>query len=1265
MTDYKPFGTIQEGVDHQTLNTNRDWLEASLRLYKANHGKLPSEDDLNDYEGEDYKAKIADYGLVQMAGFNFNIVDQAIDTHTITQKGDQKTKEAFIYLLDQYDEVNTSWRTAGDATWEMFTDATNWLGLATAGTGAVVAQAAKFAGKQTIKKKLKGEMKRSLGKTAALTGFEGAAHGAAFDAMDQSVRIDAGSQDQYSAGQTAMSAGIGFAAGATIGTGIDMLAARLGSKKAQKTIEEVAEDDKKVAEELADVEAFEAKMDSKTEVDQTPVLNRTETDEPAPKADFDADEQVEWVSEIEYNKMSKKLDDEIEANPIKDEFSGQQFGSIVLRDARDLIKIRSEDVIQELHANPEFVDDVIARIEALETRLSVFSTLKREFNDATQYFGAVNDKLVDIINNPKSSARQIAEAEALLKENDYRWIKADTGAEHLNSYSGRDLEVAKRRRRIKPDEDGNISDEARAIAYEDQQLKNLKEVEVKYNTEINKLLSSTDEKDIAKGIALMRERDAEAAIIKGKILDEGKSSGYDKINKMAEKYVEMSISGVFSPSTVIINTVFPVIKNYTYPILETLINNPMSLTKWQRTIRVYSQMFAANEAARKSFQAAWEFEQTLLTKDVSRFLGEGIKVKGKLASYMRTFPRLLGSTDAYNQEIAAAGYVAGDVFDRLLTKGMKDGKKGLALEKYIDDNFATEMSKAYDEKLTLEALAPVYEKGLALKLEGEALDKYVLDNVNKFGSKTFRRLGNDRKVQELQAEAAKLRGKASKAKGKARNDFNAEARALEKEAKQLEETSANARDFVETLLYKKEFATDGKGVAGAMESGAKFIEDAHKKHPIFKIFGQLFFRTPAWVFHESMRLTPAVNVMLPQFRNDLAGLNGVGRQARAQTEATLAFSLMMYVTTKWAQGEITGSANQDYTMVGEQETDELGALSIAIGDEGKHVDYRRFEPLRIPMTIVVNALDGVVATRELENIGEADPELLDRTLASFGIAMATFISAFKDSALFTGIVDTVTAGTRMAGKFTSDDAGDREEASNVGIDLLTKKAMMIVPSLIKKGQVAAGDTELTSPVNAKQRFLATLAPNHPSIPRKYDIFGNVRVLKNRMAALSPFTYTTPEQRKAGRSEKEMAVHRWINDLEQAGYGNFTRAKFKTSKINVDDLREVQITYDGIEMSIYDAMMVELNKPKRKRKLVEALYRQSTSPMSLGNPERPEEYGLPVKEAKKLISEAKEDALDAVINNRNSIIVGSNKTLSSMVGDKKKKIRNAQLGNFLQ
>ena len=1263
MTEYTPFAVVEEGIDHNTLKDNRKWVEASVRLYSANHGTLPDMDKLESYDGDNLREKIAEYGLKQMAGFNFNIVDQALDTRTILD-ADQKAKEAFVYMLDQYDEVNTSWKTTGDAAWEMVTDATNWLGLITAGTGAVASQAAKAAGKQIIKKKIKDEIKRSLGKTAVLVGLEGAAHGAAFDVMDQAVRVDAGSQDEFSAGQTALSAGIGFAAGATLGVGVDVVATKLGNRKAQKSLEKQTKADKEKAEKMAAEDVNEAKIDKKAreEVGDT----------------VDPDTAAKPLTKEEIEVEVKKVEEDIKANPRQDELSGKSIGSLVLRDSRDLINVKADHIVQEVFTNPDFVHDVIMKLEGLQLSRKAWLQLDFEFNAAMAFLDKAAIGFMKVVRDPKSSNAAKKRAQAELDKLEPLQARAFSGMTHLNSYNGRALNIAKIGKVLERDEYGNIKPEAYNMAFENEQLAKIKSIESEYYPEINRLLNSKKEGDFSKGLALIKKRDEEVNIIRGTLTAES-VEGLGKINKAAEQWVEASISGVFSPSTVLINTVFPMLKNYTYPLLDQIINNPLSLTQWRKMVRVYGQMFAAHSAATKSFRAAWEFEQTLLTKDPSRFLEGGIKIsgegaksvagkfiKGNLASYMRTFPRLLGATDAYNQELAAAGIVAGDAFDRLLTKGMKKGLKGNKLKKYIDDNMADEVNKAYDEKLTIDALTPVYEKGKALGLEGDKLEKYVLDNVNKLGTKTFRRLGNDRKVKELLSDAEKLRNEGKKVKGKERNKLYAEARALEKEAKELEEIGANARDYVETLLYKKEFQTDKVGIAGAMERGAKRIEQFHKDHPLAKIFGQLFFRTPAWVFHESMRLTPAINVMLPQFRNDLAGLNGVGRQARAQTEATLAFSLMMYVTTKWAQGEITGSANRDYTMIGEQETDELGALSIQIGDEGKHFDYRRYEPLRIPMTIVVNTLDGIMATRERENMGEKDDGLYDRTLAGMGIAMATFISAFQDSALFTGIVDTVTAGSRSVGAFTSDDPDAREDAWNVGRDLLMKKALMVVPSTAKKAQVAMGDNELTAPVDYQQRFLASFSPNHPSLPRKTDIFGNVRVLDNPMTVLNPFWYSTPEQRRAGRSEKEMVVHRWIDELEQKGFGNFTRSKFKSSKFPVDDLREAKIIYNGMETDLYSAMSMELNKPHIKQPLIAELYSYATRDVQhLGNPEERKQHSWRVTKTKAAIQKAKNDALDAVIGNSKNRLIKTNEPLSKVVRDQDIINQKAQDGIFIK
>ena len=85
-----------------------------------------------------------------------------------------------------------------------------------------------------------------------------------------------------------------------------------------------------------------------------------------------------------------------------------------------------------------------------------------------------------------------------------------------------------------------------------------------------------------------------------------------------------------------------------------------------------------------------------------------------------------------------------------------------------------------------------------------------------------------------------------------------------------------------------------------------------------------------------------------------------------------------------------------------------------------------------------------------------------------------------------------------------------------------------------------------------------------------------------MTVMNPFWYSTQEQRAAGRSTQELEINEWINELEQSGYGNFTKAKFKTSQIGSDDLREVNIVHDGIEVNLRNSQttLKESGKPLR-------------------------------------------------------------------------------------
>jgi hypothetical protein len=189
---------------------------------------------------------------------------------------------------------------------------------------------------------------------------------------------------------------------------------------------------------------------------------------------------------------------------------------------------------------------------------------------------------------------------------------------------------------------------------------------------------------------------------------------------------------------------------------------------------------------------------------------------------------------------------------------------------------------------------------------------------------------------------------------------------------------------------------------------------------------------------------------------------------------------------------------------------------------------------------------------------------------------------------------------------------------------------MPIPSSFKKAQGIVGGGEMIAPVNAQQRLLASFQPQAENLPRKYDIFGNVRKVDNPWSAFNPFYSTTPEQRRAGRSNDEMRVNDWINELEQAGYGNFTKPLFRSSQFPEHDLRELTTTFDGREMSVYDAMMVQLNKDKKP--LINQLMIQVKSPLSLGSPYNKRFNGQPVEEARRLISEAKSKALLRVIAN---------------------------------
>ena len=78
---YTPFGEVKQDVNHRDLYSNDDWVRGSQNFFEMTYGYVPQkgDDKLEGYDGSSYREKLADYGLKQMAGFNFNIGDMTID----------------------------------------------------------------------------------------------------------------------------------------------------------------------------------------------------------------------------------------------------------------------------------------------------------------------------------------------------------------------------------------------------------------------------------------------------------------------------------------------------------------------------------------------------------------------------------------------------------------------------------------------------------------------------------------------------------------------------------------------------------------------------------------------------------------------------------------------------------------------------------------------------------------------------------------------------------------------------------------------------------------------------------------------------------------------------------------------------------------------------------------------------------------------------------------------------------------------------------
>ena len=666
----------------------------------------------------------------------------------------------------------------------------------------------------------------------------------------------------------------------------------------------------------------------------------------------------------------------------------------------------------------------------------------------------------------------------------------------------------------------------------------------------NKIEEARKSGDIESFLKLKHEKKIKVDELKEQTLKEEGSSIYRAINKPVKLLNEVMISFVFSPATIIVNLVPSLVKTLYKPLLNNLVQEGLSATSRKKIAAEYSSMTSMIPSAAKMAKAAWRYEKSILTGDSARFLEDYTVIPKKFGGgVLRFFPRALLATDAFFESIHYRAYTVGNATGKAMEDGVAKGLKGKKLDAFVKNETQKSLDKAYaPEENAIEILM---QEGISRGKSGKELEDFInqelLNNTDVF----------------------------------------------------TKATDQDGRDYVQDILFKRDFS--GKSTISEL---AKGYEGFVNRNPVMRIMGQLFFRTPVRVFEEGIRLTPGVNLISPSFIKDLRGINGPIRQARANGEALLSYSIGGSILSMYATGNVTGAMGQDYKQT-RQGVNAGGQEPYTIKfSDGSTFNYRNFDPFSTPIKIIVNALERAETLAYRAEQGEAlDKTAMDKVQASVSIAIGSIAQSIRDANLASG-VDAVA-------DFWAD--LQDEEGSDQLIKFVGKKVQLFLPNTYYKYQLQ-DNPFLSDPVTLEQFWRQRINPADPLVPKRYTALGRPVTLANPPAVMYYFNTATVEERKRGKPQKELEVEQFLYELAQVGDTHFT-APYKYKKYMGDiDLR-TQVTKDGKE-SYYDRWM----RYPFESGLIEVLYNLKSLPMgTASNP------GIAEIEARKTINSFRKNA----------------------------------------
>ena len=1084
-----PFPKARNNVDPAKLFEDKDWLRASRQLYALRERRA--------FTGSD--EELAEWGKDYMGYFNSNMVDMARYAHDLTTNGTDEDKQAFLYLMDTYDNTEFSWEGAGRAAKGILTDPTNLVGLGTLGVAAGGKILASAAAKQGIKK----AMLTSLGRTGVVAGIEGAIFAGAENTIRQGVEVSAGRKDSISglelAGQTALGATVGTALG-TLGdaalTGIMGVVRRAMPTKAPggpvvppagtaPSLPPSATPAAPVAPPVAPAAVAPDPADfigpklpemagpPRPGVGDRTVLPETVlTEGEIGEATARQQKGRLWVDDLP--PVTPANDAAAAKLELPDTNTGlrstprsmaelTEDGEKIASQLRELDDKTMHGVLESLRNGSATLEDsrVIARgvqIHADELRIEQAELIKKiglstnaqETVKLTRRLAEVEDRLVPL-SLADDAFGSMAGSMLRQRQEGLAGIRG-VSVESIMAEQGLTKEAAE-------------ATYARLVA-EAQQTAAAKKVTDAYDGQIQEALKAGD---VAKAAQLTLQKQQELAAHAEMDLP-GAATFWQKAN-------EFVISNVFSPTTLAINLVPAAVKTLVTPAARALVSDPLSIATRRTLVASYTAMASNTGAAWRAAKASFRYEQSLLTRGTGRLMEGELAMTGKAAGYIRFFPRMLSATDEFLGQLNYAAFVAGEAAAKAGEEAAAKGATGKLLSDSIKVAAKIAVEQAYEQPSGEALLQPLINKGVNLGLTGGELTAWV------------------------RKEAAR------------------DPRSLRHGSNEV------ALDVVRDMLYKRNFS--GKGTAS---SAAQGYEQFMNKVPSVKlIVGQLFFRTPIRVFEEGIRLTPGLQILAPGFVSDLAGKNGALRQARASAEAMTSLALVSAVMTLYASGSITGDGAYDNWKAQRTATDGPAPAPYTIKfADGSTWSYRNFDPVATPFKIIINGMERLdkLAIRQAQ--GEfIDQSAWDQALAYVTVGTSAIAAALRDANLVAGLDQTVKLFENL---------GDPEGKEDAWVKMFGEKLALLVPNTMHK-IAKTNDPTLKDPADFWQVVETRLAAIHVDredikTTYSYDVLGNVRQISDTGVLWNIFSTATPEERAKGMTPEAQAVMLELDRLQR-------------------------------------------------------------------------------------------------------------------------------------